>query len=217
MNALRVLCLCGSRGRTFYNARLLHYLRTRATGRCALELLAPEEHELPLFDDEAPVDAALLTRLRVLHGRLRSADALIVASPEHNGLPPPHLTNLVAWVSRVPRLDPRLDSAFLDRPSLVCSASADASGAALGSAQLRTLLGHVGCVVAPDAVRLPHAQRAWSEAGYSFDPYFAAEVDHTLWRFLDLATTLAPRLRPQADDAGHDDERSDSQLALASF
>ena len=161
----RLLLLCGSQRRSSLNARLLDEVAARIPQGISIDRLQPAQIDLPLFNQDLEHDPAVLARLRALHTRFAAADALVLASPEYNGLMTPFLKNIVDWVSRLPRIDPDAPDAFLDCPVLLCSATPGWSGGGLGMAALRALFGHVGAIPFGETICLPYAEQAWDEAG----------------------------------------------------
>jgi NAD(P)H-dependent FMN reductase len=173
----RVLLICGSQRAASLNGRLLAALATALPGGIAADTLRADEVDLPLFDGDQEDDPALVAKLRVLHARFLRADALIVASPEYNGLMTPFLKNLVDWVSRLPWRDATMANAFADKPVLLAAASPGWSGGAVGIPAARALFGYCGAVVFGEAITLPYADRALLPDG-TLDPAFAG----TWWR-----------------------------------
>lgn len=186
-----LLLVSGSQRRASFNARLLDDLARRLRGRCNVDVLAPAEVQLPLFDQDLEDDPTVMAGVAALHRRFESAHGLIVASPEYNGQLTPYLKNLVDWVSRLPHLDPSFANAFRDRPVLLCSASTGWSGGALAVPHARALFGHIGCQVIGDTITVAFAEQAWTGDGYLFDPFFDAQVDEATERIRRLAASFA--------------------------
>lgn len=170
----RVLLICGSQRAASLNARLLAALGSALPDDVMAETLLPSEVDLPLFDGDREQDPALTDKVRTLHARFLAADALIVASPEYNGLMTPYLKNLVDWVSRLPWRDAAVANAFADKPVLLAAASPGWSGGAVGIPACRALFGYCGAVVFGEAITLPYADRAVLPDG-SLDPAFAGD------------------------------------------
>jgi len=168
----RILLVCGSQRAASLNARLLDALAAALPAGVVADRLRPAEVDLPLFDADREDDPAVVARVRALHARFLAADALIVASPEYNGLMTPFLKNLVDWVSRLPYRDPALTGAFADKPVLLAATSPGWSGGAVGIPALRALFGYCGAVVFGEAITLPYGDRAIAPDG-TLDPAFA--------------------------------------------
>ena len=171
---INVLLICGSQRATSLNARLLAALATALPRDVTPQWLLPCEVDLPLFDGDRETDPVLTDRVRALHARFLAADALIVASPEYNGLMTPYLKNLVDWVSRLPWREAGVVNAFADKPVLLAAASPGWSGGAVGIPACRALFGYCGAVVFGEAITLPYADRAMLPDG-SLDPAFAGD------------------------------------------
>jgi NAD(P)H-dependent FMN reductase len=161
----RLLLLCGSQRPASLNARLLGELARYIPTTITADLVNPGEIDLPLFDQDLENHPAIHARVKELHARFAAADAIILASPEYNGLMTPYLKNIVDWISRLPRLDPAAPNAFLDKPVLLASASPGWSGGGLGIIALRMLFGHVGAVPFGETICLPYADQAWDAEG----------------------------------------------------
>jgi chromate reductase len=184
----RLLLISGSLRRDSLNSRLLQHLRPRLAGHATVDLLEPQQVQLPLFDQDREHDADLLAPLSALHARIAASDGVIVASPEYNGQPSAYLKNLVDWVSRMGCIDGHSASPFCDRPLLLCSASTGWSGGAVAMPHARALFAYVGALVIGDAVSIPYADQAWDpDLGFAFDPYYETRLDAATQRLLTQA------------------------------
>jgi chromate reductase, NAD(P)H dehydrogenase (quinone) len=188
----RLLLVSGSRRRDSYNSRLLHHLAQGCLSRCSVEILDPAQTDLPLFDQDLEADPNVIESVAALHRRFETAHGLVVATPEYNGMPTPYLKNIVDWVSRLPCVDPRFVNPFRERPLLLCSASTGWSGGAVAIPHARALFGYLGCVVIGEAVCVPHAEQAWADGAYRFDPFFEAQIDAAAGQLVRLAAALVP-------------------------
>jgi len=189
--APRLLLIAGSPRKASFNARLLDDFALRLDGLCEIDRLTADQVELPLFNQDLESDPAIVARVAALHARFAASHALVVASPEYNGQLTPYLKNLVDWVSRLAWIDAGFDNPFVDRPTLLCSASTGASGGALAIPHARALFGYVGCVVIGDTVCLARADQAWTGDGYAWAPEPDRQIDGALRRVLRLATSFA--------------------------
>jgi len=88
-----------------------------------VDLVAPGEIELPLFNQDLENDPEVQSRVLAAHARLMRADAFVIASPEYNGMLTPYLKNLIDWVSRMQIIKAETANAFADKPTLVCAVS----------------------------------------------------------------------------------------------
>ena len=98
--SLRILALAGSARRDSYNRKLLGAMADGARKAGAeVEIVDWRDYDLPLMNEDVeaagPPEAA-----RRFKAALRSADALLIATPENNGGYPSLLKNAIDWASR---------------------------------------------------------------------------------------------------------------------
>ena len=91
--------------------------------------------DIPLYDADidGPTQPAAVVRLKQ---QMRSADLLVIASPEYNGSISGVLKNAIDWASR-----PYGTNSFARKPSAVIGASPGAIGTAVAQQSLRSVLG----------------------------------------------------------------------------
>jgi len=123
-----ILGFAGSLRKGSYNKALL---------RAAMELL-PKDARLEIFDLEGipPFNQDLETQMpekvKEFKAKIRAADALLIATPEHNYSMPGVLKNAMDWASR-----PYGDNSFEDKPVAIMSASIGMLGGARAQYHLR--------------------------------------------------------------------------------
>jgi chromate reductase len=128
---VRILGIAGSFRRGSYNQFALR----------AAKLLVPANSEIdhfqldgiPMFneDDEKRPPASVVE----LKKRVRSADAVLIVTPEYNSSIPGVLKNAIDWASRPPG-----DSAWSGKPAAIMGASLAAIGTARAQQHLRQIL-----------------------------------------------------------------------------
>jgi len=127
---IKILGFAGSLRKGSYNKALL---------RAALELL-PKDAQLEIFDLEGiPLFNQDLERqppekVREFKAKIRAADALLIATPEHNFSIPSALKNAIDWASRPPG-----DNVFEDKPVAIMGASSGRLGTARAQYHLRQI------------------------------------------------------------------------------
>jgi chromate reductase len=128
---IAILGFAGSLRKDSYNKALL---------RVAVEL-APKNVKIEVFDLEGipPFNQDFEDRppkvVRELKAKIRTADALLIATPEYNYSVPGVLKNAIDWASR-----PYGDNAFEDKPVALMSASEGMLGGARAQYHLRQTL-----------------------------------------------------------------------------
>ena len=189
---LRVLVLGASLSSTSLNNRLAAVAARMVTAKGATaDLVTIDEFDMPFYDRDIEVEAGPPIGAHRFCERLKTSDALIVASPEYNASMPAAIKNLLDWVSRF-RPQP-----FNGKQALLMSASPSMVGGNRGLWALRVPFEHLGTRVYPDMFSLAQAHQAWSGEGQLKDAALVERLDRTLGCFLDLveATKHYPAIK----------------------
>lgn len=174
MAQAEVLLLAGGTRSGSLNEKLIgcamRVVRDHGLGATRLSLA---DYRLPLFGDEASsvteVPAAIA--LKAMFAR---HDAVIVASPEHNGSVTAMLKNAIDWISCPSEGEaPQAYNAFRRKAFGMVSASSSPFGGLRGLSQLRHILTTVQALVVPEQLSVPNAHRAFDAAGNLADPLLA--------------------------------------------
>lgn len=183
-----LLLLSGSLRTESWNTRFLEHLsKSCSLEKCHIEWLRASDLAWPLFNEDLENDLPLQTQVMQIANRLLKADALIIASPEYNGMVTPFLKNVVDWTSRMPHIQPDVRNAFLDKPVLLCAASTGGSGGVTGLSSARSLMAYLGACVFGQTITLPHAHLQWTEAGFWFESETQKIFDDALQRFVQFS------------------------------
>lgn len=191
---VRFLVLGGSLGSRSLNNRLAE-LAARVVeqkgGIAERALMA--DFDCPFYDNDLEAETGPPVGARSFCDRLKSADALILASPEYNASMPGAIKNLIDWVSRF-RPQP-----FNGRQALLLSASPSMVGGNRGLWALRVPLEHLGMRVYPDMFSLAQAHQAFDESGGLANATLMQRFESTLDCFMDLveAARHYPGLKKQ--------------------
>lgn len=127
---ITILGFAGSLRKGSYNKAIL---------RAALEL-SPEDAKIEIFDLEGipPYNMDLENRMpekvKEFKAKIRAADAILIATPEHNYSIPGVLKNAIDWASR-----PYGDNSFEGKPVGIMSASTGMLGGARAQYHLRQM------------------------------------------------------------------------------
>jgi chromate reductase len=125
---INILGFAGSLRKGSFNKALL---------RTAAELV-PEDARLEIFDLEGippfnqDFESAMPERVKEFKSKIKSADAILIATPEHNYSIPGVLKNAIDWASR-----PYGDNSFEGKPVAIMSASTGMLGGARAQYHLR--------------------------------------------------------------------------------
>ncbi len=150
--------------------------------------LSLADYRLPLFGAE-PLAIGEVPEAMALKALFRRHDAVVIASPEHNGSVTAMLKNALDWISCPGEGEaPQAYGAFRRKPFALLSASSSPFGGLRGLSQLRHILTTVQARVVPEQLSVPHAHRAFDAAGNLSDPFLQALLD-------ELVDALAAAIR----------------------
>jgi chromate reductase len=129
---LEIVGIAGSLRRASFNRRLLQAAVDLAPAPVHISVF--DLSDIPLYnaDVEAAGDPPPVARLK---DAVRTADGLLIASPEYNHGVSGVLKNTIDWLSRPPRT-----SVLANRPVAIMGASTGVTGTARGQQQLRLTL-----------------------------------------------------------------------------
>ncbi|MGI9037366.1 MAG: NADPH-dependent FMN reductase [Gemmatimonadota bacterium] len=162
--ASRICGVAGSLRRESYNRALLRAARELAPEGLTIDIFEGLR-EIPLFnaDLEAGGDPAGVAAWKEA---IRSADGLLIVSPEYNGGIPGVLKNAIDWASRKGADD---DAAIAGKPTALMGATPGLLGTARAQGHLREVLAGAGAVVMPNPKVLVMSVAARMEDGQFAD------------------------------------------------
>ena len=180
---MRVLGIPGSLRAGSYNRALLQAARELAPE--VMEIVDVDLRGLPFYDGdvEAAGDPEPVTAFKEA---IRSANALLIATPEYNRGVPGVLKNAVDWASRPP-----LGSPLAGKPVAIMGASTGRGGTARAQEQLRAALEFSrASVLNEPEVLVPEAYMRFDEQGRLTDDETRREIA-ALLEVLASSTQLA--------------------------
>jgi chromate reductase, NAD(P)H dehydrogenase (quinone) len=140
MTDRHILGICGSLRRQSYNRSAL-----LAAGELlpqGMQLRIADYRQIPLYDQDLE-RAGMPSAVQQLAQEIRSADALLIASPEYNFSISGVLKNAIDWLSRLP------EQPFKDKPVALMSATLGPVGGARHQYEVRKILGCLEALVMP--------------------------------------------------------------------
>ena len=148
---MRVLGISGSLRRGSLNSALLRAAAEQLPA--GAELVEFDRlREVPPYDEDVEM-AGTPAVVEELRTAVRSADAILIATPEYNSSIPGQLKNALDWVSR-----PAGRSALNGKPAATIGASTGMFGAVWAQAELRKVLGAMGGRVIEAELPIGHAK-----------------------------------------------------------
>ena len=137
---LDVLVICGSLRKGSYNAALARTLPALAPAGMKLRA-APSFERMPIYNHDIQEASGFPAEAVSWADAIRSADALIIVSPEYNWSIPGGLKNAIDWVSRMK------EQPFKDKPVVLQSCAGGILGGSRMQYHLRQSLTSVDVVL----------------------------------------------------------------------
>jgi chromate reductase len=182
MKKITILGFAGSLRKNSYNKVLI---------RTAAELL-PEEVKLEIFDIEGipiynqDLEYEMPAKVKEFKAKVRSADAILVATPEYNYSVPGVLKNAIDWASRPPG-----DNSFDGKPVAIMSASIGMLGGARAQYHLRQVFVTLNMYpINKPEVMVPFAKEKFDENGRLKDDTTQAKIRELLENLVIWAKKL---------------------------
>jgi chromate reductase, NAD(P)H dehydrogenase (quinone) len=127
-NLVSILGFAGSLRKKSYNRALLQSAADSSPEDAKIEIF--ELEGIPPFNQD--LEASMPERVKQFKSKIKAADAILVATPEHNYSIPGVLKNAIDWASR-----PYGDNSFEGKPAAIMSASTGMLGGARAQYHLR--------------------------------------------------------------------------------
>ena len=170
---MKVLGIAGSLRAGSYNQALLRAARELAPP--GMEIAEFDLRALPFYDGDVEA-AGNPAAVAAFKDAIRSADALLIATPEYNRGIPGVLKNAIDWASRPP-----LASPLAGKPVAIMGASSGRGGTARAQEQLRSALEFSRApVLAEPEVLVPEAYMRFDEQGRLIDEQTRTQLEALL-------------------------------------
>jgi len=128
---IKILGIAGSGRKSSYNRALLEAAKEVLPPGTALEIF--DVSGFPLFIQDS--ERAAPPEVRAFKQKIRDADAILFATPEHNYSIPALLKNAIEWGNR-----PEPDNSWDGKPAAIVSASTSLRGGARAQLHLRQIM-----------------------------------------------------------------------------
>jgi chromate reductase, NAD(P)H dehydrogenase (quinone) len=157
---MKIAIIIGSLREHSYNKRLAEYFTGILPNEVEYEFISVD---VPLMNEDLEHDIPEMVKLQA--EKARSADAVLIVSPEYNRGVPGVLKNLLDWLSRGSLGEP-----LKGKPGAIAGVSTGAIGTAVMQSHLRGSLAHMGVVVlAMPAVTMTVGTNRLSPSGEVLD------------------------------------------------
>ncbi|SFN99199.1 chromate reductase [Variovorax sp. PDC80] len=172
---MMIVGLCGSLRSKSYNMSALRACEKLMPAGMTLEIVGLDD--IPMYNQDL-FDAGLPPSVRVLRDRIKSADGVLIVTPEYNFSVPAVLKNAIDWCSRAP------DQSFQDKPVAIFSAATGPLGGARVQYDLRRILLPLwGFVLPRPEVFIGCAAEKFDDAGNLIDATTAKFIAQLLASF----------------------------------
>jgi chromate reductase len=170
---MRVLGISGSLRRDSLNTALLRAAAERLPAGAEM-VTFDRLRDIPPFDEDLESDVAPAA-VAELREAIRSADAVLIATPEYNHSLPGQLKNALDWASR-----PAGKSALSGKPATAIGASKSMFGGVWAQTELRKVLAAMGGRVIEQELPVAHAHERLVSNRLELEPEQAAQLDEIL-------------------------------------
>jgi chromate reductase, NAD(P)H dehydrogenase (quinone) len=193
---IKILALCGSSRRESLNQKLLDVAVLGALDAGARVSKARLlDFSLPIYDGDWEAEHGLPEGARALKTLLAEHQALLIATPEHNGGYTALLKNALDWASRPSESDPSGLEVFAQKLAALVSASPGALGGIRALIALQISLNKLGVLVIPNSFALGLAHRAFDAQRRLKEASADNRVRGVGADLVQMANPLAPGLR----------------------
>jgi NAD(P)H-dependent FMN reductase len=136
----KILCFAGSNSSKSINNKLVSFAATQIVSH-SVEVIKLTNYDLPMFGEDIEREKGYSVDLKMLHNKIKEADALVISVNEHNGAVSAYFKNTLDWLSR-------LDYGFLkEKKILLMSTSNGKRGAASALEYTKNVLPRFGAIV----------------------------------------------------------------------
>ena len=130
---LKIVTICGSLRKGSYYRALMKALPQLAPANMTLTE-APPYDKIPFYNADDQAASGFPDVVKTFADAIRSADGIIIVSPEYNWTVPGALKNALDWVSRMP------DQPFKEKPVAIQSASGGPMGGSRMQYHMRQIM-----------------------------------------------------------------------------
>jgi chromate reductase, NAD(P)H dehydrogenase (quinone) len=177
MKNIKLLGFSGSLRKRSYNRQLLELSTKLIPENTLMEIF--DLSEIPLYNHDLE-EVAFPSQVTAFKETIRSADGILIASPEYNYSIPGVLKNSIDWASR-----PFEDNPFNKKAAAIMSASTSRFAGARAQQHLRQTLSSVGLqVMTQPEFYLPHADKTFGDP-IDIDP----KIEDRIKKFLNSFIT----------------------------
>ena len=187
---IKILGIAGSLRKQSYNRAALRAAQQLCPGEARIDIF--ELDGIPAFSQDEEQNAP--QKVADLKGRIRAADAILIATPEYNYGMPGVLKNAIDWASR-----PYGDNAWSGKPVAIMSAALSMGGGVRAQYQLRQafVFLNMDAVVQPE-VAIGNAPQRYDAQGNLTDETSKKLIAQLVKNLVDKVRILRPAMKAAA-------------------
>lgn len=179
---MKILGISGSSRKGSYNWGLLEAARELLPDNAKLETF--DVSHFPLFTQDNERDPP--QEIRLFKKKIREADAILFATPEHNYTITAVMKNAIEWGNR-----PGGDNSWNGKPAAIVSASSGPRGGVRAQLHLRQILVDLNVyAINQPQVLVARAQEAFDSEGKLKDPQVLETLRNLLLNLVDWSTKI---------------------------
>lgn len=202
---MKLVGIVGSNAELSYNRKLLHYIKKQFGSLFDLEVV--EIKDIPLFNQSN--DQTNSAPIQNLHKKIKNADGVIIATPEHNHTIPAGLKSTLEWLSfAVHSLD--------QKPVMIVGASYYDQGSSRAQLHLRQTLDAPGvnAIVMPgNEFLLGEVKEAFNEKNELKDQNTINFLKSCLEKFVQFIKVVAVLEGPEKEAPEPEDLNATGKIA----
>lgn len=179
---MKLVGIAGSIADQSYNRTLLNFIAKHCKGIVDIEVL--NINDVPMFSQDN--DQTNSPVIQNLSAKIKAADGIIIATPEHNHTVPAALKNVIEWLSY--KVHP-----FDGKPVMIVGASYHVQGSSRAQLHLRQILEAPGvnAIVLPgNEFLLGDVKTAFDDNGNLKDEGTVKFLDSTVKKFIKFAKVI---------------------------
>lgn len=192
--SVKILFFAGSARKESYNKKLAkaayEYARTKNITATFADL---KDYPMPIYDGDLEDESGLPEDAKKFKKLMNAHDAFFIVSPEYNGSITPLLKNTLDWASRMHDKTPENKDPYDGKVVALAAASPGGLGGSRGLPHLHAMLGggsSLRCIVIPNRMTLPLADKAFDDTGKLKDEKQAATLHGVVDRLIEVTTAL---------------------------
>ena len=169
--------MAGSARKGSYHKTLVRFAAKQLTDLGAdVTVVDLADYPLPILCEDLVAEQGIPDSAAKLYDLMVKSDGLLFACPEYNSSITPLLKNTIDWATLPREGDPSM-AAFRGKVAGLLAASSGALGGIRGLVHVRSILGNIGVIVAPQQVAVSGVDKKFDTSGNLTDETFSKMID----------------------------------------